>query len=131
MKNYGAVEEGVPSEFTNCFTFSVKIISRFKTRLKHAYPYVNVSSEFLNLHVSHAAGVVVVVVVVVGGGGGQGGFTLFYKPDRYVPPPRVWFLGLFCLKKFIHFAHLVWNRVWFSRELRERMNIFIVSVLNK
>ena len=130
MKNYGAVEEGVPSEITNCFTFSVKIISRFKTRLKHAYPYVNVSSEFLNLHVSHAAGVVVVVVVVVGGGG-QGGFTLFYKPDRYVPPPRVWFLGLFCLKKFIHFAHLVWNRVWFSRELRERMNIFIVSVLNK
>ena len=88
MKNYGAVEEGVPPEFTNCFTFSVKIISRFKTRLKHAYPYVNVSSEFLNLHVSHAA-------------------------------------------ECIHFAHLVWNRVWFSRELRERMNIFIVSVLNK
>ena len=69
MKNYGAVEEGVPPEFTNCFTFSVKIISRFKTRLKHAYPYVNVSSEFLNLHVSHAAGV---LVVVVGGGGGGG-----------------------------------------------------------
>ena len=61
----------------------------------------NVSSEFLNLHVSHAAGVVVVVV------GGGGGFTLFYKPDRYVPPPRVWFLGLFGLKKFIDFAHLV------------------------
>ena len=32
----------------------------------------NVSSEFLNLHVSHAAGVVVVVVVVVGVGGGGG-----------------------------------------------------------
>ena len=102
MKNYGAVEEGVPSEFTNCFTFSVKIISRFKTRLKHAYPYVNVSSEFLNLHVSHAAGVVVVVVV-----GGGGGGTSFYKPDRYVPSPRVWFLGLFGLKKCIDFAHLV------------------------
>ena len=52
----------------------------------------NVSSEFLNLHVSPAAGVVVVVVVV------GLGFTLFYKPDRYVPPPRVWFLGLFGLK---------------------------------
>ena len=52
------------------------------------------------------------------------------KPDRYVPPPRVWFLGLFGLKKCIDFAHLVWNRVWFSRELRERMNIFIVSDLN-
>ena len=86
MKNYGAVEEGVPSEFANCFTFSVKIISRFKTRLKHAYPCVNVSTEFLNLHVSHAAGVVVVVVVVGGRGWGRG-FTLFYKPDRYVPPP--------------------------------------------
>ena len=60
----------------------------------------NISSEFLNLHVSPAAGVVVVVVVVVVGGGGGGGlgFTLFYKPDRYVPPPRVWFLGLFGLK---------------------------------
>ena len=103
MKNYGAVEEGVPPEFTNCFTFSVKIISRFKTRLKHAYPYVNVSSEFLNLHVSHAAGVLVVVV----GGGGGGGVNKFYKPDRYVPPPRVWFLGLFGLKKCIDFAHLV------------------------
>ena len=104
MKNYGGVEEGVPSEFANCFTFSVKIISRFKTRLKHAYPYVNVSSEFLNLHVSHAAGVVVVVVVV---GRGGGGFTLFYKLYRYVPLPRVWFLGLFGLKKCIDFAHLV------------------------
>ena len=60
----------------------------------------NVSSEFLNLHVSHAAGVVVVVVVVV-----VGGLTLFYKPDRYVPPPRVWFLGLFGLKTCIDFAH--------------------------
>ena len=68
MKNYGAVEEDVPPESTNCFTFSLKIISRLKTRLKHAYTYVSVSSEFLNLHVSHAAGVVVVVVVVVGGG---------------------------------------------------------------
>ena len=108
MKNYGAVEEGVPSEFANCFTFSVKIISRFKTRLKHAYPCVNVSTEFLNLHVSHAAGVVVVVVVVGGRGWGRG-FTLFYKPDRYVPPPppRVWFWGLFGLKKCIDFAHLV------------------------
>ena len=100
MKNYGAVEEGVPPESTNCFTFSLKIISRLKTRLKHAYTYVSVSSEFLNLHVSHAAGVVVVVVVVRGGGG-----TPFYKPDRYVPPPRVWFFGLFGLKTCIDFDH--------------------------
>ena len=69
LKNYGAVEEGVPPESNNCVTFSLKIISRLKTRLKHAYPYVNVSSEVLNLHVSHAAGVVVVVVVA---GAGEG-----------------------------------------------------------
>ena len=25
----------------------------------------------------------------------------------------------------------VWNRVWFSRELRERMNVFIFSILNE
>ena len=61
----------------------------------------------LNLHVSHAAGVVVVVVVVCvcvcGGGGGQ--LHPFSKPDRYVPPPRVWFLGLFGLKTCIDFFH--------------------------
>ena len=101
MKNYGAVEEGVPPESTNCFTFSLKIISRLETRLKHTYTYVNVSSEFLNLHVSHAAG----VVMVVAGGGGGGGGTLFYKQDRYVPPQRVWFFGLFGLKTCIDFDH--------------------------
>ena len=25
---------------------------------------------------------------------------------------------------------LVWNRVWFSRELQQRMNVFIVSIPN-
>ena len=76
LKNYGAVEEGVPPESNNCVTFSLKIISRLKTRLKHAYPYVNVSSEVLNLHVSHAAGVVVVVVVVVVVAGAGEGYSL-------------------------------------------------------
>ena len=28
-------------------------------------------------------------------------------------------------------AVLVWNRVWFSKELRERMNVFIVSIPNE
>ena len=37
----------------------------------------NISSEFLNLHVSPAAGVVVVVVVVVVGGGGGWGLLSF------------------------------------------------------
>ena len=43
-----------------------------------------------------------------GGGGGRG--THLYKPYRYAPPQRVWYLGLFGLKTGI----LVWNRVWFS-----------------
>ena len=56
-----------------------------------------------------------------------------YKPYRYMPPQRIWFLGLFGLKTGIDFAHytLVWTRVWFSRELRECMNIFILSILNE
>ena len=81
MKNYGAVEEGVPPESTNCFTFSLKIISRLETRLKHTYTYVNVSSEFLNLHVSHAAG----VVMVVAGGGGEVVLSFISKTGMYRP----------------------------------------------
>ena len=34
-----------------------------------------------------------------------GGGTPLQKPNRYVPPQRVGFLGLFGLKTCIHFAH--------------------------
>ena len=34
-----------------------------------------------------------------------GGGTPFYKPYRYVPPQRVWFLVPFGLKTGINFAH--------------------------
>ena len=40
-----------------------------------------------------------------GRGGGGGVTPLYYKPFRYVPPRRVWFLGLFGLKTGIHFAY--------------------------
>ena len=40
-----------------------------------------------------------------GGGGGGEGVLPFNKPDRYVPPSRVWFLGLFGLKTCIDFDH--------------------------
>ena len=50
---------------------------------------------------------------------------------RYLSPYRVGFLRRFCLKTGIHFALFVWNWVWFSRELRECMNIFIVSIPNE
>ena len=55
--------------------------------------------------------------VALGGGGG----TPLYKPYRCVlPQPVVVFFSAF----------LVWKRVRFSRELRERMNVVIVSVPN-
>ena len=40
--------------------------------------------------------------------------------------------GPFLIWKRVNTWHiLVWNRVWFSSELRERMNLFIVSVPNE
>ena len=61
---------------------------------------------------------------------GDGDVTL-YKLYRYVPPRRQGFLRRFGLKTSIHFAHFGGNRVWFSRELRECMNVFIVSIPNE
>ena len=59
------------------------------------------------------------------------GVTPLYKPYSYMPPYRVGFLRRFGLKTGIHFAHFVWNRVWFLRELRECMNVFIISIPNE
>ena len=60
-----------------------------------------------------------------------GGGTPFYKLYRYVPPHQVGFLHHFGLKTGIHIAILVWNRVWFSGELRECMKVFIISIPNE
>ena len=59
------------------------------------------------------------------------GGTPLYKLYRYVPPGRVGYLRRFGLKTGIVLPILVWNRDWFSRELRECMNVFIVSILNE
>ena len=64
-------------------------------------------------------------------GEGGGRFTPLYKPFRFVPPLRVWDLGLFGQKTGKDFSILVRNRGWFSGELRESMNVFIVSIPNE
>ena len=50
-----------------------------------------------------------------------GGVTPLYKLYRNVPPHWIGFLHLFGLK----------TNIWFSRELQECMNVFIVSIPNK
>ena len=67
-------------------------------------------------------------------------FTCLFFPGGVLPylshigmcPPssRVFapFFGLKFKKQVYTLAILVWNRVWFSRELRECMNVFIVSI---
>ena len=60
------------------------------------------------------------------------GDVSLWKPYRYVPPQRVWFLRFFCLLKRIYtLLILVWNRVWYSRELPECKNVFVVSIPNE
>ena len=47
------------------------------------------------------------------------GSTPIYKPCRYVPPQRVWFLRRFCLKTGLDFAYFgLESGMVFSRELR-------------
>ena len=46
----------------------------------------------------------------------------------YLPSHRVGFLRRFGMKRIYTLPTLVWNRVWFSRELRECMNVSIVSI---
>ena len=46
--------------------------------------------------------------------------TPLYNPYSYVPPQRVGFW-----KRVYILPMLVWNRVWFSRKLRECMNVFV------
>ena len=66
-------------------------------------------------------------------GGGGGGGTLLYKTYKYVQPKGpVGFLGLSGVTTGQYtLPILVWNRVWFSRELRKRINMFIVSIPNE
>ena len=60
-------------------------------------------------------------------------YTSHIKLYNYVPPKRpVGFLGLSGVTTGQYtLPILVWNRVWISRELRKRINIFIVSISNE
>ena len=64
-------------------------------------------------------------------GGGRGAGTPLYKLYRYVLPHRVWFLRRFGLKTGKNFGHFGLESGWFLRELRECMNVFIVSIPNE
>ena len=46
-------------------------------------------------------------------------------------PNRLGFWAFLTWKRVYTLVILVWNRVWFSRELRERMNVVIVLVPNE
>ena len=63
------------------------------------------------------------------GGGGEG--TPLYKLYRYVPPQRVWSLSRFGLKTGIDFNHYGLKSGMSSRELRERINVFVFSTPNE
>ena len=61
----------------------------------------------------------------------KAGGTYLYKSYSYAPPQRVGILRRFGLKTGIGLPILVWSRVWLSRELRECMKVFIVSIPNE
>ena len=50
-----------------------------------------------------------------------GGSTPLYKPYRYVPPHREGVCAVSVWKRIYTLPILIWNRVWFSRELRTRV----------
>ena len=61
----------------------------------------------------------------------KAGGTFLYKSYSYAPPQRAEILRCFGLKTGIGLPILVWSRVWLSRELRECMKVFIVSIPNE
>ena len=60
-----------------------------------------------------------------------GGYTPLYKSYRYVPLLRLWVWAFPVCKRVYTLSILVWNRVWFSGELRQRVNVFTASIPNK
>ena len=65
------------------------------------------------------------------GGVGGGGVQPYISHYRYVPPPRVWFLGRFGLKTGIHFAYFVLESGMVFEGTTEAYERFIVSIPNE
>ena len=55
------------------------------------------------------------------------GIIVKYKPYRYVLPHRVGFCAVLACKRVDTLPILVWNWVWFSRDLRECMKSTYLS----
>ena len=67
-----------------------------------------------------------------GGGGGGGGGTPLYMEYRYTPPQRVWFFAPLWSENGYRLCPF-WSRyrVRVSKELRECMRVFVVSIPNE
>ena len=66
-----------------------------------------------------------IIVVSLPGG------TLLHLPYRYVPPQSVWFIRRFGVKTGIDFTYFGLSSVMVFREIRECMNVFVVSISNE
>ena len=74
-------------------------------------------------------GVAEIIVDSLPGAGGGG--TPIHLPCRYVPPERVWLLRRFGLKAGIDFTYFGLSSGMIFREIRECMNVFVVSISNE
>ena len=63
-------------------------------------------------------------------GAGAGG-TPLHLAYRYVPPQSVWFLRRFGVKTGIDFTYFGLSSVMVFRDIRECMNVFVVSISNE
>ena len=69
----------------------------------------------------------IIVDSLPGGGGG----TSLHLPYRYVPPQSVWFMRRFGVKTGIDFTYFGLSSVMVFRDIRECMNVFVVSISNE
>ena len=63
--------------------------------------------------------------------GAEGGGTPLHLAYRYVPLQSVWFLRRFGVKTGIDFTYFGLSSGMIFREIRECMNVFVVSISNE